>query len=104
MVGTGETEAPGEPDAGDELPDPSGEAPEDEESIPTVGGDEETGDPEALADQILEENQEDPESGDDEFSLEDFDISEFDDLPEQSRAGGEGADDAQSGDGDTPDR
>lgn len=61
------------------------EAGEAEEAIPTLGDDEASeDDPEALADQILEENQENQEnSGDEEFSLEDFDISEFDDLPDQ---------------------
>ncbi|MGM0450556.1 MAG: VWA domain-containing protein [Pseudomonadota bacterium] len=83
---------------GVEAPDDADDAGEDEEAIPTVGGDEDVEDPEALADQILEENQEDQDNSDDEFSLEDFDISEFDDLPDQGSSGEEGDDDAHSGD------
>ena len=69
----------------------SEETSEQDETIPTLGDDdspEESGDPEALADQILEENQQ--SADEDEFSLEDFDISEFDDLPDQEDSGEDG--------------
>lgn len=80
----------------------------DEEVIPTVGGDEDAGDPEALADQILEDPQEEPrdepENSDDEFSLEDFDISEFEDLPDQSSSDEEDNDNPESGEEDDSNR
>ena len=71
------------------------EAGEAEEAIPTLGDDDVSeDDPEALADQILEENQENQENaGEDEFSLEDFDISEFDDLPDQGDQADSGEED-----------
>ncbi|MFO7788672.1 MAG: vWA domain-containing protein [Halospina sp.] len=67
------------------------ETAEPDEAIPTLGDDESPEDPEALADQILEENQQNTDE--DEFSLEDFDISEFDDLPDQGGEADSGEED-----------
>ena len=75
-------EAPGEEP--EPEPEPEPEASSEPESEP-----ESEPDAEALADQILDENQAEESDDEDEFSLEDFDISEFDDLPEQDESDSE---------------
>lgn len=85
-TGSGQQESEEASDS--EAPEETGE---EDEAIPTLDDDAPSEEPEALADQILEENQQN--DNEDEFSLEDFDISEFDDLPEQEDEADSGEDD-----------
>ncbi|MFE8069695.1 VWA domain-containing protein [Marinobacteraceae bacterium S3BR75-40.1] len=90
------SEAPEEPPS-EEIPEaenveePAPEASEEEAQEKVV----DDMDAEALADQILAENEDDEGEDEDEFSLEDFDISDVDDLPSEEDEENKGDEDGK---------